>query len=183
MTTDRVSYSTYRPVYPTPTGLITSIDAEGNPNIITLGEVFNISIRKPVICGIAIRPATYSHGLIFAQGEYVINLPTAELLPKVLKCGSVSGREVSKFEAFGLTPLAAKHVAPPLIAECPVNIECKVVGIDVIGDHDLFRGEVLEVHVSPELLGADGKMDPAKLSTVVLTGCGFFSLGEQLATD
>lgn len=183
MTTDRVSYSTYRPVFPTPTGLITSVDAEGKPNIITLGEVFNISIRKPVICGIAIRPATYSHGLISAQGEYVINLPSAELLGQVMQCGSVSGRDADKFRLFGLTPIPASHVAPPLIAECPVNIECKVVGIETVGDHDLFKGQVLEVHVSPEILGADGNIDPCKLSTVVMTGCGFFGLGEQLTWE
>jgi len=180
MTTDRVSYNTYRPVYPTPTGLITSVDAEGKPNIITLGEVFNISIREPVICGVAIRPATYSHGLISAQGEYVINLPPADLLPKVLACGQVSGRDVDKFESVGLTELPATHVKPPLIAECPVNIECKLVSVQTIGDHDLFLGEVRIVHVSPEWLDDDGIIDPGKQSTVVMMPGGFFELGEQL---
>ena len=53
----------YRPVYPSPAALITSVDAQGRSNVLTLGEVFNISINEPVILGIAIRPATYSHGL------------------------------------------------------------------------------------------------------------------------
>ncbi|MBP8952610.1 MAG: flavin reductase family protein [Armatimonadetes bacterium] len=180
MTSERVSYDTYRPVYPTPAGLITSVDADGRPNIITLGEVFNISIRQPVICGVAIRPATYSHGLISAQGDYVINLPTGDMLDKVWACGQVSGRDADKFAQTGLTPLPATHVKPPLIAECPVNIECKVVGIQTIGDHDLFLGEVRMVHVSPGILGPDGKIDPAKMSTVIMAGMGFFDLGKRL---
>ena len=59
-----------RPIYPTPAALITSVDAAGRPNIITLGEVFNISIRQPVILGIATRKATYSHTLISQTREY-----------------------------------------------------------------------------------------------------------------
>ena len=70
----RMLDSIYRPVNPSPASLITSVDEEGKPNIITLGEVFNISIKQPVIVGNAIRPATYSHSLIQKSGEYVINL-------------------------------------------------------------------------------------------------------------
>ena len=77
-----------RPVYPTPAGLVTSVDAEGNANIITLGEIFNLSITDPVWVGIAVREATYSHGLIRRQGEFTVNLPTAVMLREVLGCGS-----------------------------------------------------------------------------------------------
>ena len=108
-----------RPVYPTPAALITSADAAGHPNIITLGEVFNISIRRPVILGIAMRPATYSHTLVSQTREYVVNLPTRSILDQVRFCGSVSGRDVDKFERSGLTPAPATVVRPPLIAECP----------------------------------------------------------------
>ena len=44
-----------RPIYPTPAGLVVSIDAQSKPNIISLGEIFNLSIREPVWVGIAIR--------------------------------------------------------------------------------------------------------------------------------
>ncbi len=180
MSRERVAYSLVRPVYPSPAGLVTSVDAEGRPNIITLGEIFNLSISQPAIVGIAIAPARYSHELISKQGEYVVNLPTAELLPKVLACGSMSGRDKDKFAEVGLTPLPATHVKPPLIAECPVNIECRVLKVETIGDHDLFQGEVLAHHVSPEVLTEEGKFDPSKLSTVVLAGGHFFDLGAHL---
>ena len=41
----------YRPVYPSPAALITSVDAQGRSNVLTLGEVFNININEPVILG------------------------------------------------------------------------------------------------------------------------------------
>lgn len=180
MSQDRVAYDLYRPVFPSPAGLVTSIDDQGQPNIITLGEIFNLSIRQPVIIGIAIAPGRYSHELISKQGEFVVNLPPADLLAKVLACGSMSGRNKNKFAETGLTPIPASHVKPPLIAECPVNIECRVVKIETIGDHDLFAGEVLAHHVSPEVLTEDGRFDPSKLSTIVLAGGHFFDLGQHL---
>lgn len=174
---ERVLYEPTRPVFPSPAALITSVDADGSPNIITLGEVFNLSIRDPVIVGIAIAPARYSHGLIAAQGEFVVNLPPAELLDTVVSCGEVSGRKSDKFADFGLTPLPATEVAPPLIAECPINIECRLLQIQTIGDHDLFQGEVVAHQVAPELLGEDGRMDREKLSAVVFAHWAFYEMG------
>lgn len=173
----------FRPIYPSPAALITSVDRDGRPNIITLGEVFNISIRKPVIVGIAIRPATYSHGLISETREYTVNLPTASLMRQVDQCGSVSGRRgIDKFSAFGLTPVPAAEVRPPLIAECPVNIECRVVGVQTIGDHDLFLGEVAAVHVDESALDADGEILPDQLDVLVYVSGEYWSAGEKLGS-
>jgi flavin reductase (DIM6/NTAB) family NADH-FMN oxidoreductase RutF len=171
----------YRPVYPSPAALITSVDRNGIPNIITLGEVFNISISKPVIVGIAIRPATYSHALISESQEYVINLPTTRLLAQVDGCGSISGRDqINKFEAFGLTPLPADEVAPPLIAECPVNIECKVISRQTVGDHDLFLGEVVAVHVDEDKLDESETILTEKLDMLVYVTGEYWSVGKRL---
>jgi flavin reductase (DIM6/NTAB) family NADH-FMN oxidoreductase RutF len=170
-----------RPIYPSPAALITAVDSEGTPNIITLAEVFNISIRQPVIVGIAIRPATYSHGLISATREYVINLPTSQLVAQVDACGSVSGRSgVDKFGAFGLTPLPASEVSPPLIEECPVNVECRVTGIQTVGDHDLFLGEVVAVHVDEDALDEAGAIRTDKLDVLIYVEGEYWSSGQRL---
>ncbi len=193
----KVQIQPFRPIYPTPAALITSVAPnaapsewrggkdDGKPNIITLGEVFNLSLRHPTIVGIAIRKATYSHGLITASGEYVVNMPTTDILTQVDGCGSVSGRKVDKFAAFGLTPLPATVVRPPLIAECPVNIECRVIGIEEIGDHDLFKGEVVATHVDDTLLDDDGHVRPDRLDPVCFLYCfdfsgEYWSLGRKL---
>jgi flavin reductase (DIM6/NTAB) family NADH-FMN oxidoreductase RutF len=161
--------------------LITSCDAEGKPNIITLGEVFNLSIREPVWVGLAIRKATYSHGLISEQKEFVVNLPTAALLDQALQCGSVSARDgVDKFKEFRLTPVPAVHVKPPLVAECPVNIECRLVNVIEVGDHDLFIGDVLLEHVNDDLLDENGEWKGEAEDTIAMLRSGFYRTGKRI---
>jgi flavin reductase (DIM6/NTAB) family NADH-FMN oxidoreductase RutF len=172
----------FRPVHPSLAALITSVDAAGKANIITLAEVFNISIRKPVIVGIAIRPATYSHGLISETREYVVNLTTVGILEKVDRCGTVSGRNgTDKFDRFGLSPIPASLVKPPLIDECPVNVECKVIGIQTLGDHDLFLGEVVAVHVDDDKVDANGKIVTEYLDLLGYINGEYWSFGKYLA--
>jgi len=176
-----LSERVYRPVYPSPAALITSVDAQGKPNIITLGEVFNLSIRHPTIVGIAIAPARYSHELICASREFVVNLPTSKILDQVMQCGSMSGRDgVDKFEATGLTPLPASEVKPPLIAECPVNVECRLLDVEQIGDHDLFKGLAVAEHIDEDLLDDQGRLMPERLDFFSMIRGHFFAQGERL---
>jgi len=170
----------HRPIYPTPAGLITSVDAAGRPNILTLGEVFNISISRPVILGIAIRKERYSHQLISETREYVVNLPTQEIAQQVWYCGSVSGRTVDKFAGSGLTPVPAQRVRPPLIAECPVNLECKLLGVQEIGDHDLFLGEAVAQHVDEDVLDETGRIAVGKLRAFAFVNGEFWTLGQKM---
>ncbi len=172
----------FRPVYPSPAALITCIDGAGRANIITLAEVFNVSIGGPVIIGIAIRPATHSHGLISKTREFVVNLPSTGIMEKVDQCGTVSGRGgVDKFDRFGLSPIPASLVKPPLIDECPVNIECKVIGIQTLGDHDLFLGEVVAGHVDDDKIDSNGKILTDRLDLLGYITGEYWSLGKFLA--
>lgn len=171
----------YRPVSPSPAALITSVNTEGKPNIITLGEVFNISINQPVIMGISIRPATYSYSLIQSSGEFVINLTTSGLAEKVDLCGSVSVRNgFDKFKQFGLTPIPAKFVKPPLIEECPINIECTVLGIQKIGDHDLILGEVLAVHTDDDKVDKQDNLIWEYPDLLVYITGSYWTLGKKI---
>ena len=174
------SIEPFRPVHPSPAALITSVDEDERANIITLGEVFNISIKNPVILGIAIAKPRYSHELISATREYVVNLPTAAMLEIVDRCGTVSGRDVDKFAEFALTPAPAEKVRPPLIAECPINIECRVIGIQEIGDHDLFLGEAVAEHVAEDALDEDGKIIVEKLDPLCYLHGEYWTCGEKL---
>ncbi len=178
----KVEQKPRRPVYPTPAGLIASVDADGKANVMTAGEIFNLSVADPVWVGISLREATYSHGLVKAQGEFTVNFPTASMLKEVFGCGSCSGRDgIDKFERFGLTAMPSTHVKPPIIAECPVNLECKVVGFHHVGDHDLFIGEVLTEHIDEEALNEAGKPDTVKLDPLLLLRGGFWRVGEKVA--
>ena len=182
MNAKKVQIHSPRPIYPSPAGLVTSVDAEGNPNIITLGEIYNLSIRQPVIVGIGITPARYSHQLIRESREFVVNLPRASMLDKVLMCGKVSGRgQTDKFRLAGLTPLPATMVKPPLIAECPINLECRLLGEpETIGDHDHFRGEVLLEHVDADLIDETGALKIDELDMLIFARWTFWRAGQQI---
>jgi len=182
MSREKVQFPSQRPIYPTPAGLVTTVDKDGNPNIITLGEIYNLSIRKPVIVGLGVAPQRYSHRLLCQCREFVVNLPTAALLDKVLACGKVLGRNVrDKFAMAGLTPMPAQCVQPPLIAECPVNLECRLLGDpEPIGDHDLFKGEVLIEHVDADLIDEEGNLRVERLDMLIFARWTFWTAGKQI---
>jgi flavin reductase (DIM6/NTAB) family NADH-FMN oxidoreductase RutF len=177
----KIIESPHRPVYPTPAALITSVDKEGKPNIITLGEVAMVSLH-PTRISVGMRPATYSNSLVKATSEFVVNFPSADIVDKVDFCGTVSGRNVDKFAETGLTPEPSIHVKPPLIKECPVNLECKVVGALSLGSHDLFIGDVLVMHAEEEIIldGKRGLVDPA--GCLIFAMNTYWSFGEKLET-
>jgi flavin reductase (DIM6/NTAB) family NADH-FMN oxidoreductase RutF len=79
----------------------------------------------------------------------VIAVPALELAPKVVKVGNCSGRNVDKFERFGLTPAPAERVTPPLVAECFANLECKVADTRLVNKYNLFVLEVLKAWIDP----------------------------------
>jgi flavin reductase (DIM6/NTAB) family NADH-FMN oxidoreductase RutF len=79
----------------------------------------------------------------------VIAVPSLELAPKVVGIGNCSGRDVEKFARFNLTPAPAERVAPPLVAECFANLECKVVDTRLVNKYSLFVLEVLKAWTDP----------------------------------
>lgn len=145
---------------PTPVVLLTTVSADGKANIITLAWV-GVACSDPLILSAGIRPPRHSHHLLQESGEAVVNVPTADILRQTDQCGMVSGRDADKFAAYGLTPIAADLVKPPLIAECPVNLETKVTTVHSLGTHDLFLLEVVRTHVDESLLDDSGRFAPA----------------------
>lgn len=175
----KVIVSPYRVIFPTPAALVTSIDEKGKANIATAGEAFMMSLN-PLVVAVGFRPATYTNQLIHATKEFVVNLPKKEILKAVDYCGSVSGRRIDKFKATGLTPLPAKNVKPPLISECPVNIECRVREIITLGSHDVFAGDVLAIHVDEEIMGDDDLPDLTKFSAFAFASNKYYEITRYL---
>ncbi len=164
-------------LYPVPVVLVSCGDAR--PNIITLAWVGTLCSEPPMV-GIAVRPSRFSHGLIRATGEFVVNLPTASLLSVVERCGTVSGRQVDKFALCGITPAPASAVRPPLIAECPLHLECRVRHTIPLGSHDLFVGEVMAVQADEALLDARGEVDFQRAEWLCYIAGRYHRLGEHL---
>lgn len=146
-------------LYPVPVVLV-SCGVE-KPNIITLAWVGTLCSDPPSV-GIGVRPERFSYGLIVEAGEFVVNLPRADQVDVVDYCGHVSGSTVDKWAASGLTPATASEVRVPLIAECPVALECRVTQRLTLGSHDLFVGQVLAVQLDSSALDDGGQLDYEK---------------------
>lgn len=131
-----------------PTVLVSSRYGE-SCNIVTLAWTTPVSANPPLLA-IAVAPARFSHDLIARSGEFVVNVPGAELLDAVWYCGTESGRDVDKFAGAGLTKEDGSKVASPLVTECFANIECRVVDSPSLGDHTLFVGEAVAARVEPD---------------------------------
>ena len=143
----------YRLLYPMKVTLVTSVSEEGKPNIVTLAWNCPVSQNPPMVA-FCITPKRYSYELISKTKEFVVNIPPPELKEQALTCGRNSGRDMDKFAETGLTPEKAELVKPPLIKECPVSIECKLVKTVETGDHVIVIGEAVKVHKIKE--GAKG---------------------------
>ncbi len=111
-----------------------------------------------------------------------MNIPTANILKEVDFCGVVSGQDLDKLSQTGLTPTSAEKVQPPLIKECPVNLECTLKEKITLGSHDLFLGEVIAVHVDQEVLNEKGKLDFNKLAPFVYNQGEYWSLSQRIGT-
>jgi flavin reductase (DIM6/NTAB) family NADH-FMN oxidoreductase RutF len=149
-------------LFPTPVVLVTCVNEAGKPNIITLAWVGVVNSEPPMI-GISIRPERYSYACVKGTREFVVNLPTEEMIRKVDACGVLSGKEADKFSSMGLKPVPAQKVKPPLIDECPVQMECQVKEIIPLGSHDLFLGQIVALHVKEEVEKEKGRIDITKV--------------------
>jgi len=133
-------------LYPRQVILATS-QSGGKSNIITLAWHCPLSSKPPLV-GISVGKTRFSHSLISDGRDFVISIPTEGMTDKVLLIGDKSGKDVDKFSETGLTAVKGDVVKAPIIKECPINIECKLVAELDVGDHTLFVGEVVATHVS-----------------------------------
>jgi len=96
-----------------------------------------------------------------------VNLPSEEMVRKVDACGVLSGKDTDKFVSMGWTAIPSQKVKPPLIDECPVQMECQVKEIVSLGSHDLFLGEIVALHVKEEIQKEKGRIDITKVLPLV----------------
>jgi len=173
--------SFYRLLHPKLVVLVTCRNPlEDTANIITLAWTTPIS-RNPPLLLLGMAPKRYSHELIAGPKEFVVNIPTMDIVKEMLFCGRRTGRKHDKFKETGLTPLPAKTVRPPIIKECVAHLECKLHQQISMGDHTLFVGEVLIAYVNEGVF--DGKFDLEKVKLIYHAGGDdFATLASEIVT-
>lgn len=168
-------------LYPLPAVMVSCQRENEKPNIITVAWTATIC-TSPAMLSVSIRPERYSYGIIKETGEFVVNLTTKRLARAADYCGVKSGKEVDKFLEMKLTPGKSEHVFAPVIAESPVNIECRVEKILPLGSHDLFLARVLGVQVEERFLNEDGKLDLYRTGLLTYSHGEYYELGDKIGT-
>jgi flavin reductase (DIM6/NTAB) family NADH-FMN oxidoreductase RutF len=166
-------------LFPLPVVLVTCVDKAGKPNIITLAWAGMVCSEPPTL-SISIRPQRYSYGLIKESGEFVVNIPSSDIMRQTDICGTVSGKDKDKFALTKLTPEKAKTVRPPLIKECPVSLECKVKQTLTLGTHEVFMGEIVAVHIDESVMTPSGGIDYTKAKPFTFNRSEYWSLKEKI---
>ncbi len=162
---------------PLPVVMVTVGD-DKNSNIITVAWTGTVCSDPPRVY-VSIRHERHSYEILKRTGEFVINFTSERLLPACDYCGIRSGRDIDKFAEMKFSKEKGQFVSAPMIAESPVNMECKVFKVLNLGSHDMFVADVLAVHVDDSVM-TDGKIDYKKAKLVNYQHGDYYATGRQL---
>ncbi len=166
-------------VYPVPVVLVSCGTSLHSCNIITIAWTGTIC-TEPAKTYISLRPERHSYKIIKETGEFVINLTTQQLAFATDFCGVKSGRDIDKWKAIKLTPIAATHIKAPLIQQSPINIECKVSQIIPLGSHDMFIADVVAVHAESDYMDKHAAFHFEKINSICYAHGKYYAIGKQL---
>ncbi len=137
-------------MFPCPTTLVVTGSFE-KANIVTIAWVSLLSSSPPTL-GISVGQNGFSGNEIKKNGNFSVNIASANIMTESDFCGINSGKDIDKFKATGLTKLPSKIIMSPIIKECPLNLECKLVDANIVGITNHFIGEIVETHIDTDKL-------------------------------
>jgi len=166
-------------IAPRPICFASTIDAEGNVNLSPF-SFFNMFSTKPPICVFSparrVRDNTTKHTLenVLQVKECVINIVNYDMVQQMSLASTEYAKGINEFDKSGFTMLKSDLVAPPRVAEAPVQFECVVNQVIPLGDShgagNLILAEVKLIHIKEELLDENGKIDQQKIDLVARLG-------------
>lgn len=143
---------------PMPKILVSCRGVDGEDNVLAVGYCGNCSYAPPMVM-VGIVPTRYSYQMIKESGYFVVNLVDKNYQEIFDYLGSHSKRDEDKLAVMNVKLLEGKIVKAPILADCPINIECKVVDSIVTGSHEMFIGQIEYVHADEKLVDAEGNID------------------------
>ena len=170
-------------VGPRPICFASTVDANGIPNLAPF-SFFNVFSANPPVVVFAPnnsgRDGSPKHTYLNVKEvpEVVVNVVNYSMVQQMNVAAAPWDRGVSEFEKAGFTPLASDLIKPFRVAESPVQMECKVLEIKELGTGggagNLVIAEVLRIHIQSEVIGEDGKIDPARIDLVGRMGGAWY---------
>ena len=176
-------------VVPRPIGFVSTQGSNGVANVAPFSFFNAVSHRPPIVLfSSAVREGRDKDTItnVRETGEFVVNIVTEPIARQMSLCAENYPPHTSEFQVSGLTPIPATVVRAPLVAESPVNMECRVVQIIALpeSDYTLVLGRVLLFHVDPVILGREGRVDSAALRAIGrMAGNTYVSTHDVFAMD
>ena len=151
---------------------------EDRANFMALAWLTRVNFKPPML-GVAVNQGHASHGAIVETGEFSVNFPTVEMVKITDYLGLVSGKRIDKSNLFNIFYGELKKA--PMISECPLTIECKLVKTVELPTNSFFIGEIVRAYSEEQFL-TDGVPDIKKIKPFLLTmpDNGYWSVGELI---
>lgn len=150
------------PVYPMPV-IIVGANVQGKANFLTVVWFSMVNFRPPVIA-IVLNKGHYTNKGIKEHKTFSINVPSTNLLEAADYCSMVSGFDHDKSKAFSIFHGELKNA--PMISECPLTAECRVVQTLRYETHEVFFGEIANTYAESKIM-THGRPDIAKIKPII----------------
>jgi len=171
----------YKAMAPRVTVLITTVDREGRVNAAPFSFISPISMDPPLLM-ISSGKRRDTIANIRATEQFVLNIPTEEILAELYSCGGSYPHEINELEETGLTAEKSELVNPPRVKECIAWFECGLEFEHEAGDHVILVGRVLHVEVRDDLLKENGNLDIEKARVLLHIGGTEFAVPERVVS-
>ncbi|MDZ7817042.1 MAG: flavin reductase family protein [Planctomycetota bacterium] len=165
-------------IFPMPCAIVSTGISSGERNIATVSYVGVVNGQPPMV-SISLRPSRHSHGKVISAEVFGINIPTIDMLPETDLAGTISGKDQDKFEKLGLTPFFGEETDVALIAECPINLECKLSKTIELPTHTVFIGRVMQTYLDDEYV-IDGKLALAEGKVPCYGANNYWAVGKNI---
>jgi len=163
-------------LYPMPTVLVAA-NVNGKPNYITIAHAGIIAFD---FISVSMSKRHYTNTGIKENKTFSVNIPSVEMVKETDYCGSVSGKNVDKSQLF--ETFYGELETAPMVKECPINMECRLIQTVDFPNHDIFIGEVVETYCDEQCL-TDGIIDVSKVQPFlfVWNDKSYWKLGKRFA--
>jgi len=171
-------------VAPRPICFASTIDKAGNVNLSPFSFFNLFSSNPPVVIfspARRVRDNTTKHSLenVLEVPEVVINIVDYDMVQQTSLASCEFPKDVNEFTKAGFTEEKASMVAPPMVKESKVKLECKVVEVKPLGSEggagNLVICEVLCMHIDESILDENNKIDQTKLHHVARLGGNWYA--------
>ena len=163
----------YSVLAPRPTVLISTINKDGISNAAPFSFVMPVSVDPPLIAFASVR-TRHTLKNIREVGDFVVNIPSTDLIKQTWVCAESFPENVSEIEKANLTEVASSKIKSPHIKECFAKFECELEAEYEAGDHVIVVGRVVNVEVDNKVLGGD-KFNPKKANPLMHVGSENFA--------